>query len=723
MKADNWLIALAVLILLTISGCLPPAGPGNLVAEPGDGQVNLSWNRVAGATTYEVFASTTPNAEATTPVQAGLTVTSTEITGLTNGTTYYFVVKARNAKGLGLPSAEVGATPIAPTQTAGSATLQDAVQVIASTVADWVASVDGNDWTLRVASNSLAAGDVILLEDDAVKIVAVRQEAGATIVTVEPAEIEDVFTELTLTQSVNLDDATFEPEPGSDAEIVNTLSAESLLSARSFNAAAVAIGADHAVRFGFNRPPFSGSADLTLEGVFTFNYDEDDDAGATGGLELTGIVDAGVLVSLGDSGSASLPEFTVGTIRIPVPYNIVDRALNVIGVRIAAIYIVVKGGADAEAGYSVALRVAGHAESNVSVSYTGEAGFVTHGPSQSASFSLNGELPGTGPVAVARANVSAGPYTRVKPQLLILNKVASLGADLKFGLYGDGQISAYLEDPFYCLMLQAKLKGEASAFFRAVGLGQLTSPALRGTLDVGEPYTRGDCRAESAITIESPLEGEVLSLDDGTYTATVHVAPAVSNENASVPTGQVTFTFQGNECVAMLNQGSASCDIEISEEGEAQELKVAFAGDTIYRPMEATVIVDVASSQNSIRLISGSCTPTAEGYQSVQLSGTATGQVGALVSATPNQTIGNPAGFSHSCSAWTGVVNYFGYTYCRRLANDPATTSWTTTSLGYNHTSVVAQLYYSADGTIPHSPPVLARVNGAGVPCPGSQTY
>ena len=85
----------------------PPSSPRNLKATAGDSQVTLSWSPPstgAPITTYEVIT-----APADVP-QKYTSSTSLLVTGLTNGTTYSFAVRAANASGYG-PSARTTAIP------------------------------------------------------------------------------------------------------------------------------------------------------------------------------------------------------------------------------------------------------------------------------------------------------------------------------------------------------------------------------------------------------------------------------------------------------------------------------------------------------------------------------------------------------------------------------------------------------------------------------------
>ena len=100
-----------------------PAAPGNLSAIAGNGQIQLSWNAVTGATDYRIFR-TTNGTFGTTPI-ATVTTTTYLNTGLTNGTTYSYRVAAHNAGGDGPFSAVVstapGAAPGVPTNVSASA--------------------------------------------------------------------------------------------------------------------------------------------------------------------------------------------------------------------------------------------------------------------------------------------------------------------------------------------------------------------------------------------------------------------------------------------------------------------------------------------------------------------------------------------------------------------------------------------------------------------------
>ena len=88
-----------------------PAAPSGLAAVAGNGLVALSWNAVAGVSGYRVRRSTTPGGPYGTIAVSATPGTSYMDTGLTNGTTYYYVVTALIFANEGGASAQASATP------------------------------------------------------------------------------------------------------------------------------------------------------------------------------------------------------------------------------------------------------------------------------------------------------------------------------------------------------------------------------------------------------------------------------------------------------------------------------------------------------------------------------------------------------------------------------------------------------------------------------------
>jgi len=98
-----------------------PAAPTGLTATAGNTQVSLSWlapssDGGSAVTGYDVYEGTSSGGQSSTPVSSSPlppNATSDTVTGLTNGTTYYFTIEAVNSIGRSVASNQASATPMA----------------------------------------------------------------------------------------------------------------------------------------------------------------------------------------------------------------------------------------------------------------------------------------------------------------------------------------------------------------------------------------------------------------------------------------------------------------------------------------------------------------------------------------------------------------------------------------------------------------------------------
>jgi hypothetical protein len=126
-----------------------PAKPAGLTATPGSGQVLLSWSAAARASAYRVYYSTSPGVTKATGTKVGdIPSTSTVVTGLTNGTAYYFVVTSVNSNSESAESSETSAIPSRPPAAQADLTGTWRFSILASGAsAGWSSgtlTVDGN---------------------------------------------------------------------------------------------------------------------------------------------------------------------------------------------------------------------------------------------------------------------------------------------------------------------------------------------------------------------------------------------------------------------------------------------------------------------------------------------------------------------------------------------------------------------------------------------------
>lgn len=149
------------------SGTVIPDIPAPLVTG-GTNQLTVSWSAVIGASAYEVWINTINDNITATKYGSDFTVTTCTITGLTNGTTYYIWLKAKNSGGSSDFSSSTNATvapgePGTPLVIAGTNQLTVSWPVVtgASVYEVWINTVNDNASATKYGGDVTAANCTI----------------------------------------------------------------------------------------------------------------------------------------------------------------------------------------------------------------------------------------------------------------------------------------------------------------------------------------------------------------------------------------------------------------------------------------------------------------------------------------------------------------------------------------------------------------------------------
>lgn len=137
----------------TTSAPSTPSAPTGLSVAAGNGQVMISWSSVSGATSYNIYWSTTTGVTKTTGTKITGATSPYTHAALTNGTTYYYIVTAVNSVGESVESAQVSATPAVPVSGVGTKF------PIATTTADESsvsAAFDGTNYLVGIRDDASA---------------------------------------------------------------------------------------------------------------------------------------------------------------------------------------------------------------------------------------------------------------------------------------------------------------------------------------------------------------------------------------------------------------------------------------------------------------------------------------------------------------------------------------------------------------------------------------
>ena len=97
-----------------------PSVPTGIAGSPANGQAWINWNAVSGATSYNLYWSTTSGVTKSNGTKIAGVSRPYAHSGRTNGTTYYYVVTAVNALGESAESAQISVTPAAGTSSSAA---------------------------------------------------------------------------------------------------------------------------------------------------------------------------------------------------------------------------------------------------------------------------------------------------------------------------------------------------------------------------------------------------------------------------------------------------------------------------------------------------------------------------------------------------------------------------------------------------------------------------
>lgn len=176
------ILALMLIFLgLTLASCGEGGGssvtavaPTAVGAVADNGAVTVSWEPAGGATSYNVYYGTDPGVLKTTGTKVANAASPQVVSGLTNDTTYFFMVTAANEVGESSESGEVIATPLVSLQAAAQgvpnvAASELQLQATASVIPGSFAYITGSNVSVidtatnRVTATIPAGGSVVAL--------------------------------------------------------------------------------------------------------------------------------------------------------------------------------------------------------------------------------------------------------------------------------------------------------------------------------------------------------------------------------------------------------------------------------------------------------------------------------------------------------------------------------------------------------------------------------
>ncbi|MCR4940750.1 MAG: hypothetical protein K5930_11700 [Treponemataceae bacterium] len=127
-----------------------PQTPSAPTLSPFDSEIAVSWAPVANATEYEIWYDTNPT---TLECKYTTVFTSTLISGLTNGVTYYFSIKAKNSAGTSRSSPITSTQPMAPTPVPQPPSTPTLTSGDSQIVVSWAPVADAEEYEIWYATS------------------------------------------------------------------------------------------------------------------------------------------------------------------------------------------------------------------------------------------------------------------------------------------------------------------------------------------------------------------------------------------------------------------------------------------------------------------------------------------------------------------------------------------------------------------------------------------
>jgi hypothetical protein len=131
-----------------------PSAPTGVTATGGDTQVTLSWTAVTGASSYNIYWSTTSGVTTSTGTRIAGVSSAYVQTGLGAGTTYFYIVTAVNGAGESGPSVQASATTNAPTTVPAVPTAVTASGGVKQVTLSWAAVSSATSYNVYWSATS-----------------------------------------------------------------------------------------------------------------------------------------------------------------------------------------------------------------------------------------------------------------------------------------------------------------------------------------------------------------------------------------------------------------------------------------------------------------------------------------------------------------------------------------------------------------------------------------
>jgi hypothetical protein len=483
----------------------------------------------------------------------------------------------------------------APSPTGPSATLAPGVVVYSAQQNALFVRRSGQDYVYAGNPEGLRIGAVVIADAGAFKVSSWRQEGGNTIITTEEPMLGELFDKLEIIGTYKVASA-------------NSDRARILSGSDRARVSAVGLG-DYSYVY---EKEVGDVMSATVSGVASASVDYKFSRSA--GLQRAQMafdLDASIRADFDIAKDMTLvtKERQVGTIRIPIPVSFVDAALEKIGVRIVSVVIPVIVGGDLKAETGAKFALTGTFKGSVSGDYSDSAGASLNSTATANALPIEmvGRAPG-GVAVLASFGLRPGLFLKFRPALAVLETVALIGYETRFSFETPLTVQVIEPYPSFCVQAQSAVNFSGSAFFKTPNISKALSESQLKNLWNGPEVVSDACRANVGITplvkptlVDTWEWGRPARLE-----ASVFKTVGTVYNPSSIPSGTLTFTLDGQTCVATLldstTGGRGGCALTPTRAG-SRTVEVKYSGDKAYAPKNSTqtIVIDKAGTTVSVK--------------------------------------------------------------------------------------------------------------------------
>lgn len=470
---------------------------------------------------------------------------------------------------------------------------------------------------------SFNAGDVVLGQDVAFKVVSTTSDGSTTVVSTSDPAIEELFTVLRI-------QGTF---MATSAQFIGSTRRASAAPTASAGAPTARAEATSPTNFTWPFKLEGGGAvlDNELKGTMTATVNYDFQA-SKGGLQsaqfdVDTTAELTSTVTLGEGAKLDLEE-RVGYVRIPISVSVVDSLLSLVGVRLVSVYVPFYVGVSSTTNVKLGLKHVATGAGQLHARYDSINGATaTDTYTGTSSNVFEAVTAPSGAPAFATYTEKLTVYVRTAPSLAFLNSAALLGIGVKVSADDTGVVQIVPDSPGYCFTLAPSANLKVDGFFKTVGHSWSTPPYTKNLYKPSSPLTWGTCKAPVFADIVATSPASIVFGKPVTLMTSISQDLTVPFSAPSTPpTGTVQIAVDNRTCSATLDTPATassigSCTLTPLTTGEFVDVVLTYSGDSAYASSVQHVPIKVNKS-DSVLAMSTNPNPSSDG-SSVTLAATA----------------------------------------------------------------------------------------------------